>query len=83
MTSIVVAAVAVADDAHRVVDRRQVSALELDVDDGADDLDDLADLLLLLLTAVAYHLLRAELFDLPMSLGLSASTAPARPTPLR
>ena len=31
--------------AHGVVDRRQLPAFELDVDDGADDLDDLADLL--------------------------------------
>ena len=37
MTSIVLAAVAL-DDADRVVDRRQVPALELDVDDRADDL---------------------------------------------
>ena len=29
----------------RVVDGRQVAALELDVDDGSDDLDDLAELL--------------------------------------
>ena len=36
-------------DAERVVDLRQVPALELDVDDRSDDLDDLADLLLLLL----------------------------------
>ena len=32
------------DDANRVVDRGQMAALELDVDDGADDLDDLADI---------------------------------------
>ena len=35
--------------AHGVVDRRQVPALELDVDDRSDDLDDLADFLLQLL----------------------------------
>ena len=33
----------VADDPDGVVDRRQVPALELDVDDRPDDLDDLAD----------------------------------------
>ena len=33
-----------ADDAHGVVDRRQVAARELDVDDRADDLNDLSDL---------------------------------------
>ena len=33
----------VALDAQRVVDRRQVAGLELDVDDRSDDLDDLAD----------------------------------------
>ena len=32
------------DDAHGVVDRGQLPARELDVDDGSDDLDDLADL---------------------------------------
>ena len=32
-------------DAQRVVDRGQVSGLELDVDDRSDDLDDVADLL--------------------------------------
>ena len=36
-------------DAERVVDGGQVSALELDVDDGADDLDDLADFRVMLL----------------------------------
>ena len=34
------------DDAQRVVDCRQVSGLELDVDDRPDDLDDFADVLL-------------------------------------
>ena len=43
----------VADDAEGVVDGRQMAALELDVDDGADDLNDLADLLV----AVCYCLL--------------------------
>ena len=38
-------ALAVGDDAKRVVDFREVTGLELDVDDGADDLDDLADIL--------------------------------------
>ena len=33
-------------DPDRVVDVRQMSALELDVDDRSDDLDDLADLLI-------------------------------------
>ena len=44
-----VAAVAARLDPHGVVDRRQLPALELDVDDRSDDLDDLADLLSLLL----------------------------------
>ena len=34
---------AVVDDANGVVDRRQMSLLELDVDGRSDDLDDLAD----------------------------------------
>ena len=37
---------AVRDDVQRVVNLRQVSRLELHVDDGADDLHDLADILL-------------------------------------
>ena len=44
ITSIASAALAVGLDAERVVDRRQMPGLELDVDDGADDLNDLADL---------------------------------------
>ena len=48
-TSTVSLATMVADDAHGVVDRRQLAALELDVHDRTDDLDDFADVL----TAVA------------------------------
>ena len=48
MTSIALAAaLRLRLDAQRVVDLRQVSGLELDVDDGADDLDDFANCLCL------------------------------------
>jgi hypothetical protein len=32
------------DDTHRVVDRREMALIELDVDDRTDDLNDFADL---------------------------------------
>ena len=49
MTSIASLPALPAPDAQRVVDLRQVSGLELDVDDRSDDLDDPADLLLAML----------------------------------
>ena len=67
-----------ADDAHGVVDGRQVAALELDVHHGADDLDDLADLLRI------HSCFRCQLqLVAARALVLTRSKSPARPTRLR
>ena len=68
------------DDAHGVVDRRQVPACELDVDDRADDLDDLADFAVPLLLPYCSFAASGRLTSAPTA---SRSTAPARPRPLR